>query len=146
MAAWYTIINALRTYLRAQTAFQTVIVEAGAMDPDAYDLATAYAGGAVFLIRDREGQDNPLALSGPNGQIDFFVECWIRDDGTDPLDGYGDLATLEDNLTDALTAFVRAGVSGLTITDMQIDETIGDADARRPMVGSRKTISITWGQ
>ena len=49
----------------------------------------------------------------------------------------------------ALTAWAYQATPatvGSDVTQIQVDETIGDADSRRPTLGSRTTIRVTWSK
>ncbi len=149
MAVWYVIIDELRTYLRTQPTPAARHIEGGALDPENLDLSADANGltGAIFLIRDREIVES--IHKGGEGVAIFYAENWIRSDNPDPLVGYAALSIQEDAFKKALTAWVygKATATGsYDLTNLEIDETIGDADSRRPYLGSRTTVRVTWSK
>ena len=82
----------------------------------------------------------------------FFVENWVRCDDPDPIDGYKMLSDQEDAFRAALHDWFYAQQVDETndvnadLMNLEIDDVIGDADSRRPILGSRTTIRITWSK
>jgi len=149
MAVWYDLIKHLRDYLRSQTPRLAKYIEAGALDPDSLDLTPGDdgIGGAILIIRDREPDEK--LFKGGEGTVIFFAENWIRCDDPDPLVGYQLLSDQEDRFKTALTAWaLQTGPEtvGADVLNVEIEETIGDADSRRPTLGSRTTIRVTWSK
>lgn len=149
MAVWYDLIKNLRDYLRALTTPPARHIEGGAIDPNGIDLSADATGtsGAIFLIRDREPDET--IYHGGEGVAVFFVENWIRCDDPDPLVGYQALSDQEDAFKAALATWrQQAGPEtvGADVMEVEIEETIGDADSRRPTLGSRTTIRVTWSK
>ena len=134
MAIWWDYIKSLQTHLQSLPAFANVTVLAGATKSVIYP--------SILLIRDTESGEK-IALvgnSGQKGQVSFIAEFWERDDTTDPANGYGKIATVEDLFFTALPAWLKANgsIQEITISGQ------GDGDAQRPSIASRKTITINW--
>jgi len=145
MAVWYSLIISLRDFLRSQTSLDGIKIDAGALNPQDYlkDVQT----GAIFVMRDREGKEK--LYKGGEGEASFFVECWTRSNDKDPAVGYGLLSDLEDKFTTALTAWATLSGPPLTVADtieIDVEETLGDADMKRPLLGSRKAIRVVWSK
>lgn len=158
---WYDILKSLRDYLVAlpTTAGEGVTmlrparyIEGGALSPDDMDLSADADGltGAIFLIRDREPDEK--IHHGGEGVVVFFVENWVRCDDPDPIDGYKVLSDQENAFRAALNAWFYSQQADETndvnadLMNLEIDDVIGDADSRRPILGSRTTIRITWSK
>lgn len=119
-------------------------VQCGAFDPDD-NLSLQH--GAIYLVRDREYNEN--IHNGGDGLMSFWAFCWVRSDTTEPLDGYKLLGELEDLFTAVFKEWVynvAAATVGADVMNADIEETIGDADSHRPLLGSRKTIKLTWSK
>lgn len=144
MAVWYEVIAQLRDFIRAAAIVK--FVEGGALNPEDFNLAAENGKtGAIFLIRDREVGESLLKNSG--GQMVFFVENWVYSDDVDPLEGYRVLAAQEAAFKKLLRNWVyerAAQNSGFDILDVSLEETIGDADSRRPYLGSRMSVELQW--
>lgn len=158
---WYDLIKSLHGYLVAlpTTANEGVTllrparhIEGGALEPDDLDLSADAKGlsGAIFIIRDRETEEK--IHHGGEGVAVFFVENWVRCDNPDPIDGYEALSTQEDAFRAALSAWfysqqvITTNDVNADLINLEVDEVIGDADSRRPILGSRTTIRITWSK
>ena len=144
MAVWYDILIHLRDYLRNTPDIPAAIIEAGALSPEDINLAK---GGAIFLIRDHE--PNEVLYQGGEGYVVFFAENWIRDDSPDPALGYDKLSKQEDAFKAALTKWlytVDSHALGADIQHIEIEETMGDADSHRPLLGSRAVIRVQWSK
>lgn len=158
---WYDILKSLRDYLVGlpTTASEGVTllrparhIEGGALNPDDLDLSADANGltGAIFLIRDREPDEK--IHHGGEGVAVLFVENWVRCDEPDPIDGYAMLSDQESAFCAALNAWFYSQQVSTTndvnadLINLEIDEVIGDADSRRPILGSRTTIRITWSK
>lgn len=145
MAAWCDILISLRDFLVADGTLSGKTIKAGALDPD--DFNSAISSGLIFVYRDREYDES--LHNGGEGLITLCVECWTRDDSVDPAAGYAKLAALEDLFTTALDTWVRTldvSLLGTDVLNASVIESIGDTDSKRPVIGSRKTIKITWSQ
>ena len=158
---WYDILKSLRDYLVAlptQAGEGVTLlrparhIEGGALSPDDLDLSADADGltGAIFIIRDREPDEK--IHHGGEGVAVFFIENWVRCDDPDPMDGYKELSDQEDAFRAALHDWFYAQQAEATndvnadLINLEIDEVIGDADSRRPILGSRTTIRITWSK
>lgn len=147
---WYDIIKSLYDYLKAIAP--TRHISCGALEPGDVDLSADANGlsGAIFLIRDREYDEK--IHHGGEGVVTFYVENWVRSDNPDPLDGYTALSAQEASFREALTTWfyaqqqVDTNTVNADLINLEIDETIGDADSRRPILGSRTTVQVTWSK
>ena len=145
MAVWYDVIISLREHIRAAAGMESVKVEAGALDPQSH-LKDAGAG-LVLVYRDREPDEK--LFKGGEGIIEIKIECWTRSNDKDPAVGYGLLSALEDKLTAALASWATTAgpaTTGADIIHVEVDETIGDGDVKRPLIGSRKAVRVEWSK
>jgi len=147
---WYDLIKSLYDYLLLQSVARHVAC--GALEPGDVDLSADAnnLSGAIFLIRDREYDEQ--IHHGGEGVVTFYVENWVRSDNPDPLDGYTALSVQENKFRETLTAWFYAqqkidtNTVNADLINLEIDETIGDADSRRPILGSRTTIRVSWSR
>ena len=149
MAIWYEVIRDLRDHLRALPTPPARHIEAGALVPQDMELTADANGltGAIFLIRDREPDEN--IHKGGEGVAMILAENWIRCDDPDPITGYEALSKQEDAFKQALTKWVyeRATANGTyDLINVEIDETLGDVDSNRPFIGSRTSIRVSWSK
>lgn len=146
MAVWYDVLISLRDFLIAQPSLSGVTVKLGAINPNNM-IKEVTEGGAIFIARDREVKEK--LIKGGDGVIEIMVFCYERSDDKDPADGYQKLSALEDGFNSALTQWahtVTAGTLGADIIYAEVDETMGDLDAMRPLIGSKKTVRIEWSK
>lgn len=149
MAVWCTVLTELQSFLVENKVAK--IIECGAMLPDDYNFSIDKNGlqGGIFLIRDREyNQEIKNMHGGRQGLITIFAENWVRSDDVNPLVGYNLLSAQEDRFQQCLKDWVVNRINNesetFSIIDAEIEEVIGDADSKRPLVGSRTTIKITY--
>lgn len=150
MSVWYEVIKDLRSYLRGLPTPPARHIEGGALDAETLDLTADTNGltGAIFLIRDKEPDES--IHKGGEGVVMLFAENWVRSDDPDPITGYELLSKQEDAFKAALTTWCEQRPTAIRdvydIIDVEIDETIGDADSRRPFLGSRTIIKVIWSK
>lgn len=146
MAVWYDALISLRDFLIAQPALTGVTVKLGAINPNNM-IKEVTEGGAIFLARDRETKEK--LIKGGDGTVEIMAFCYERSDEKDPADGYQKLSALEDAFNTALTQWahtVESSILGADIIYVEIDETMGDLDAMRPLIGSKKAVRIEWSK
>ena len=136
MQVWINILKDLQAKLILNKTAK--IIKCGALSPDDFDLSIDENNlqGAIFLIRDREYKQEVKNMhNDKQGIVSFFVENWIRCDDTDPLKGYEILAEQENSFFTSLDEYILNHLSNdFCILDCNIEETIGDADSKRPLV------------
>lgn len=161
---WIDAISSIKEYF--ESMYIARHVTAGAMSPDNYDLSemeepliiTSEDGtskeltmsGAIFIIRNQE----TVHLKAPNGFnpkpgiISLYIECWVRSDTTDPIDGYIELSRLEAKTIHALNewsiGYENTMDKSFDLVDANITQVIGDGDSRRPFLGSRMVFEIQY--
>lgn len=115
----------------------------GALEPADYA-----NDGVLFIIRDGESISTLKSLhEDMQGKIDLLIENWVRDDSTDIYNGYGKLAQQEQSTIDALKMWlINRDATSFSILTCNIGEILSDGDAKRPLVGSRMSLSITYSE
>ena len=136
---WLEIIKELQSALM-DVAPHIVV---GALEPADYA-----NDGVLFIIRDGESISTLKSLhEDMQGKIDLLIENWVRDDSTDIYNGYGKLAQQEQGTIDAIKSWlIERDATNFSILTCNIDEIISDGDAKRPLVGSRMSLSLTYSE
>ena len=128
-----------------QKAFSDVAphVIVGALEPADYA-----NDGVVFLIRDGESIPSLKSLhEDMQGTVNLLIENWVRDDTTDIYNGYGKLAEQEDKMIGSIKSWlVNRNTDDFSILSCNVGEIISDGDAKRPLVGSRMSLDITYSE
>lgn len=138
MAVWNDVLHYVAEKIKVIEDAPTVTI--GGKRPEMLGIKPD-SNGAVVLIRGvEEYKYNGLQY---NVAITFFLQAWIRNDDPDMVNGYDQLAVLEEKV-DAVISSVKE-ISGMMsetaqLMDISVKRRAGDLDSRRPLCGSQYTI------
>ena len=152
MSVWYRVLEEIQDVLIQNKVAR--IVEMGALNPNDFDFTLSKKSqlkDGIFIYRDREYNENVQNMhNSKEGTVTVYLECWVRNDNPNPRCGYKDLSELEDKVEKVLRQYVLDRVndedSSFALLDIESLETIGDADSKRPLVGSRKNLKISYAK
>lgn len=130
---WLQVLKEVQKRLRSVTE----AVHLGFVHPQNIRI-DARSQGVVYLIRDREYQDNNDLI--PETIVSFYADLWTRSDAKDLSVGYEKIADLEDKVESVLMD-IRDNVAyidgNIRLLDLTITQKLGDLDSVRPDIGVR---------
>jgi len=133
---WWLLIKHLRDFSRMQPELDGVDVRAGAKKPkDPYP--------CMEIIWDSE---DGLSLYKTNkGELNLWIDLWIRNDGRDPSAAYEVMADLMERVCTVLVLWSDTLLEELEIsTNIDVKDAISDAESNRPLMGIRMIVKIEW--
>lgn len=133
---WWLLIKHLRDYAKLQPELTGVDIRAGAKKPkDPYP--------CMEIIWDSE--DGFSLYRNNKGELNLWVDLWIRNNDKDPSVAYEVLADLMERVCTVLVRWSDALLEELEISaDIQVKDAISDAESNRPLAGTRMVINVKW--
>lgn len=133
---WWLLIKHLRDYAKIQPELTGVDIRAGAKKPkDPYP--------CMEIIWDSE--DGFSLYRNNKGELNLWVDLWIRNNDKDPSAAYEVLADLMERVCTVLVRWSDDLLEELEISaDIQVKDAISDAESNRPLAGTRMVINVKW--
>lgn len=133
---WWLLIKHLRDYAKLQPELTGVDIRAGTKKPkDPYP--------CMEIIWDSE--DGFSLYRNNKGELNLWVDLWIRNNDKDPSAAYEVLADLMERVCTVLVRWSDALLEELEISaDIQVKDAISDAESNRPLAGTRMVINVKW--
>ncbi|HML33853.1 hypothetical protein [Sporomusa sphaeroides] len=133
---WWLLIKHLRDFSQLQPELNGVDVRAGAKKPkDPYP--------CMEIIWDSE--DGFSLYKTEKGELNLWIDLWIRNDNKDPSAAYEVMADLMERVCTVLVRWSDALLKERKIsTNIDVKDAISDAETNRPLIGTRMVIKIDW--